>query len=50
MKSDKELICHCLLFVFIKREVLLMHKIIYETYKIYETYNENVIVIRTFAN
>jgi len=25
MKSDKEHICHCLLFVFIKREMLLMH-------------------------
>jgi len=42
MKSNKEHIC--LLFVFIKREAADAHKIIYETY------NENVIVIRTCAN
>jgi len=42
MESDKE---HCLLFVFYqKRSVADAHKIIYETY------NENVIVIRTCAN
>jgi len=42
MKPDKEHIRHCLLFS--PKEVLLMHRIICETYR------ENVIIIRMCAN